>query len=440
LEVLKVKVNKNSKKDFTVTLELEEEFSEIEKHFDVAFKEVSQDVEIKGFRKGKIPRDLFEKRFGKEVLIENASQKVMDEMYRAAIKEADIFPIDFPRDVDVKQLKEGQPFIFTLAVDVKPEVKLGKYKGLKAEKEEKIIGDDEIAKHLEQLKENYAEYVVVEDRAAKDEDILSYDSKAFIEETPVEKWTKVSSGAKLGAKSISEEFDKELIGLKINEAKDFELDFKADYADKEIAGNKVKFSILLHEIREKKLPELTDELVKKASSFEKVEDYKKDIKEKMQSYADEQSERTMKENLLQEVIKSVELKLPAAMTDKELDMMVRETEYSISQYKIKLEDYLKMQGKDLDSFRAEMRPKAEDRVKLDLILDAVFQKENIEISEEEIEAELTKQREEYEKNNKDGKELKVPEGMKDYIKAQLKEKKTIDFLIENAKITAKKAK
>ncbi|MFC1517845.1 trigger factor [Candidatus Margulisiibacteriota bacterium] len=432
-----MKINKFEKKNYTITIELEEDYSVVDSFMDESFKELAKEAAVPGFRKGKVTRDVFEKNYGKGPILEKAVNKAMNKTYIAALEEKKVMPVDYPKNIEVKKLEEGKLFIFSLDVDVKPEVKLGKYKGLKIEKKEIVISDAEVQKQLDQLQENYAEYVLIEDRAAKLEDMISYDIKAFIADQPYEKWTKNNSGSKLGSKHISEDFDKAIVGMKAGETKEFEIEIKKDHFDKEVAGKKVKLNVHLHEIREKKLPELNEELVKKVGPFKTVEELRKDLKDKMQKHADGQNKNQFKDNLLKEVIKNAEVELPPAMVEREIDRMIQNLEYSIAQSKMGMEDYLKMVGKDMKSIREEFKDRAEDRVRVDLALEAIAEKESIEITEKDLDAELTKIAQGIQGQSIEESKQKVSDATRDYVKSYLKDEKTIDFLENHAKIIKK---
>ncbi|MBU0580407.1 MAG: trigger factor [Candidatus Margulisbacteria bacterium] len=432
-----MKINKFDQKGFTITMEIEEDYSTIESFMDESFKEVVQDAVVPGFRKGKVPRNVFEKNYGQGPILEKAVNKAMNKAYLAAIDEKKIFPVDYPRNIEPKKLEEGKPFVFSLEIDVKPEVKLGKYKGLKVEKIEKNIEEKDIEQQLEHLRESYAEYVLVENEPVKTEHIVSYNIKATIDDKILEKWTKSNSGTKVGNKYISEEFDKALEGMKVGETKNFEIDFKEDFFDKEVAGKKVKFEVALNEIRSKKLPELNDELVKKASPFKTVEELKKDLKEKMQKNAEEQVESQFKDELLRELVKSSPLDVPQAMVEREIDRMLQNLEYSIGQSRMKMEDYLKIMGKDIKALREEFKIRAEERVKVDLLLEEIAEKEKVEVSDQDLDAELTRIAQTIKGQAVEESKKKVSEATKDYVKSYLRDEKTIDFLKNHAKISKK---
>ena len=432
-----MKVNKMNKKGFTVTLEIEEEYAGITAHWEEAFKEVSKDAKLPGFRPGKVPRDVFEKKFGKEYILEVAANKAMNKAFQDAIKDKNLEPVDFPRNVDVKQVKENEPLIFTLDVDVMPEVKLGKYKGVKVEKKDAKVEDAEIQKQLEHLQENYAEYILVEDRTVKDGDIVSYDIKAFINDEPFDKLTRTNAGTKVGSNYLTADFDKALIGMKAKEIKEFPITFPADHADKDLAGKNVKFNVLINELREKKLPELTDELITKVSPFKTVAEFKADMQKNMQKEAEENAENAFRDALIREALKECEIELPEALVERETDRMINNLEYSLSQSRMQLDKYLEILGKDIKGLREEFKPKAVERAKSDLMLQAIADKEKIEVTEADLDKELTEIAKGVKDQSPEESKAKVSERTKEYVKAYLRDKKTLDFLAENAKIVKK---
>lgn len=427
-----MKVLKNKRDGFTVTLSIEEDYAEIEKAMEPAFKELVKDLKYPGFRPGKIPRQVFETKFGTEVILERASTIVMNEAYRKTIEQEKLDPVDFPKDIKIEKLEKGKPFEFSLRVDVVPEVKVKKYKGLKAEKPETEVKDSEISEQLERLRENYAEYKDVE-REVKTDDLVSYSIKAFCEDKLLDFWTKDNSGTKVGLKNISEEFDKELVGMKKNEPKSFTLKFKEDYFVKEAAGKTVKFEVLISSIREKLLPELNDEFAKKIAGKDKLEELKQEIKDHLQKTKTEESQNKFKDNLLKDLLKNNEFDVPQAMIDSETENMLNNFRNQLAQSKLKLEDYAALTGKTAEALKDEYKAIAGDRVKTRLLLQAVAKEENIKPTEEEIDKELEKIAGDMKKPLAEVKE-KLSPVVREHISSYLIDEKTLDFLMNNAKI------
>lgn len=432
-----MKVLKNKKTNYTVTLEIEADYADVEKATEPAFQELVKDAKVPGFRQGKVPRNIFEKHYGKEMLINRASVLVMNDCYKQAIESEKLQPVDYPQNVDVQTLEEGKPFIFTLSVDVKPEIKLKKYKGLKVPKESDKVAEADIQKELEHIREYYADYAVV-DREVRKDDLAGYAQKAFDGEAPVEELTKEQTGSRVGANFISEEFDNALLGMKLKETKKFTAKIKDDYFSKDLAGKTLTFEVLMTEIKERKLPELNDELAKKASGKETLADLRKDIQEHLEKTKKEQVENEFKTKLVDELIKENEFDIPPVLVEEKLDGMLRELEGDLQQKKLDFERYLQIIGKNKDQVRDEYKPMAEKRARLELLLGEIAEKEEIKPTDLEISAELEKLIKGSRKEEPTADELEklkknIPDYTRKYIESYLIREKSMNFLIENAK-------
>ena len=312
-----MKVLKNKRNEFTVTLELEADYAEVEKATEPAFKEIVKDAKVPGFRQGKVPRPIFEQYYGKEMLIQRASTIVMNDTYRWAIEEEKLAPVDYPQNVEVKTFEPGKPFTFTMNVDVKPEVKLHKYKGIKVTKDNATVSDDDIQKEIDRMREYSAEYKTA-DREIQNEDLVAYAIKAFDGETPVDEWTKERSGTRVGANFISEDFDKALLGMKLNETKSFTAKIKADYFVKSVAGKDIKFDVLITEVKERAMPEVNDEFAKKTYGKDTVAEMKAELKANLEKHKSEEVENKFRNDLVEELIKENDLKIPQALVNDKL--------------------------------------------------------------------------------------------------------------------------
>lgn len=433
-----MKVLKNKRNEFTVSLELEADYAEIEKATEPAFKELVKDAKVPGFRPGKVTRPIFEQYYGKEMLIQRASTIVMNETYRQAIEAEKISPVDFPQNVEVKTFEPGKPFVFTLTVEVKPEVKLHKYKGIKVTKDDATVSEEDVNKEIERMREYSAEYKVA-DRAVKNDDLVAYAIKAFDGETPVEEWTKERSGTRVGANFISEDFDKALLGMKLNETKSFTAKIKADYFVKSVAGKDIKFEVLITEIKERALPEVNDEFAKKVYGKDTVAEMKAELKANLEKHKSEEVENKFRNDLVEELVKENDLKIPQALTNEKLEQMLRGLEGDLRQRKMEINKYLEIMGKTMEQLRAEYLPVAEKRAKLELILEAIAEKEEIKPTEEEYLAEIKKifkgnKEEEPKQEDMDKLKASLPESTKKYIEKYLTDEKVNQFIIDNAKI------
>ncbi|MBT5856473.1 trigger factor [bacterium] len=427
-----MKVIKSKRKENIVSLEIEEDHSKLDACMDKAFHKVKKHAKIPGFRPGKITRVIFEKNYGKGPLMEEALGFLTNDAYKDAITELKLDVVDYPQNVDFTTYKEDKPIRFTLDVEVEPIVKLGKYKGVKVVKEPTTVTDEDLQAELDKLRENHAEYNEVT-REAKDEDILRFNLKATIDGVAYEQWTRENSGARIGAAYYGPEFDVEVTGLKTGAQKAFTVAYPDDFNIPEVAGKTVDFDIEISEIREKQLPELTEEIVEKISGEKKdVALFKTEIKGNLQETRDKESETKLKEAIITEVTNNVTITIPEAMIQREMDMAMHQMEHNLKHSGLTLEQYAQFTQKTMDDIRNETREAAQLRVKSTLVLKEVAQKEKIEPSNEDIEATLAKW------NIKDINTVadleKSPQYDLDNVKAAIKEEKVIELLVSTAKV------
>ncbi|GBR76227.1 trigger factor [Candidatus Termititenax persephonae] len=435
-----MKVLKNKRDNFTVSLEIETEYADLLKATEPAFRELAKDAKIPGFRQGKAPRHIFEKHYGTGILLERASTIVMNDCYRQAVEAEKLQPVDYPKNVDIKALAADKPFVFTLTVDVKPEVKLGKYKGLKGQKLSGEVQAAEIDKELAQMREYHAEYKAVERPAQKD-DLVGYAIKAFtLDGQPVADLTKERTGTRLGANFLSPDFEQAVIGMQLNETKKFKLKVNADYFIKAVAGQEIEAEVLLLEIKERVLPELNDEFIKKVSAKQTVAEMRAEIKNGLAAQKKQLSDNKIRETIVEELLKENDFAVPEALVQDKVTLLLRNLEMDLRQRGLTFDKYLPMVNKSLEDVRRDYRPTAEKRAKLDLLLDKIAEKEGIQPSDTAVDDELTRILNDGRKEPLPPEELakykkSVPPATKEHIVRYLTEDKTLDFLLNNAKIT-----
>ena len=436
-----MKVLKNKRDNFTVSLEIETDYSDIEKATEPAFRELVKDAKVPGFRQGKIPRNIFEKHYGTGMLLERASTLVMNDCYRQAVETEKLQPVDYPQNVEIKVLADGKPFVFALTVEVKPEVKLGKYKGLKGQKSSTAVKPEEIDKELAQVREYHAEYKAVE-RAAQKDDLVGYSIKAFTPDgKPVADLTKERTGTRLGTNFMSADFDQAVIGMNINETKKFKIKINDDYFLKSVAGLEIETEVLLLEVKERTLPELNDEFIKKVSAKQTVAEMREEIKNNLAVQKKQLADNKTRETVIEELLKENDFAVPEALVREKVAVMLRNLEMDMRNRGLELNKYLEMLNKTLEDVQKDYRPAAEKRAKLDLLLEKIAEKEEIRPSEAEIDAELTKiissgQKEPLKAEDLAKYKKAIPPQTKEYVTRYLTEDKTLDFLLNNAKMSA----
>lgn len=404
---------------------------EFDQALDQAFKKVSKDVQIPGFRKGKIPRGLFEKRFGVESLYQDAVDIVLPGAYSKAVDEAEIFPIAQP-SIDIDQIEKGQPLVFTAEVEVKPEVKLGEYKGLEVEEKTVEVTDEDVEKEIENLRERHAELIVKEDGEIENGDTAVIDFEGFQDGEAFEGGQGENHSLEIGSGQFIPGFEEQLIGKKAGDETEVNVTFPEEYHAEDLAGKDAVFKVKIHEVKAKELPELDDEFAKDVDEeIETLDELKTKKREELETNKKQQAENEKREELLQQASDNIEVDIPEAMVDTEVNQMVREFEQQLQMQGMTLEMYSQFSGQDEDALKEQMRADAEKRVKTNLTLEAIAEAEDLKPSQEDIDAELDKMSSTYgvEKDQL----VQMLGGSTETLENDLKMRAAIDFLADNSK-------
>ncbi|MCA1214008.1 MULTISPECIES: trigger factor [Bacillus amyloliquefaciens group] len=395
---------------------------------DDAFKKVVKQVSIPGFRKGKVPRGLFEQRFGVEALYQDALDILLPVEYPKAVEEAGIEPVDRP-EIDVEKIEKGESLIFTAKVTVKPEVKLGDYKGLGIEKDDTAVTDEDVQNELKALQERQAELVVKEEGGVENGDTVVLDFEGFVDGEAFEGGKAENYSLEVGSGSFIPGFEEQLTGLEAGAEKDVEVTFPEEYHAEELAGKPAVFKVKIHEIKAKELPELNDEFAKDIDEeVETLAELTEKTKKRLEEAKENEADAKLREELVLKASENAEADVPQAMIDTELDRMLKEFEQRLQMQGMNLELYTQFSGQDENALKEQMKEDAAKRVKSNLTLEAIAQAENLEVTDEEVEAELTKMAEAY---NMPVENIKQAIGSTDAMKEDLKVRKAIDFLVEN---------
>lgn len=399
---------------------------------DKAFKKVSKDVQIPGFRKGKIPRGMFEKRFGVESLYQDAVDIVLPEAYSKAIDETDIFPIAQP-EVDIEQIEKGKDLIFTAIVEVKPEVTLGDYKGLEVEEESVEVTDEDVENEINAIRERHAELVVKEEGKIEDGDTAVIDFEGFLDGEAFEGGKGENHSLEIGSGSFIPGFEEKLIGKEAGEETEVEVTFPEEYHADNLAGKDAVFKVTIHEVKSKELPELDDEFAKDVDDeVETLDELKNKKREELESQRKQDADNKKREALIGQASDNTEVEIPDAMVETELDQMVREFEQQLQMQGMTLEMYAQFSGQDKDALKEQMKEDAAKRVKTNLTLEAIVKAENIEASDEDVNAELEKMATMY--GTEVDQLVQMLGGSNETIKNDLKIRAAIDFLVDNSKV------
>jgi trigger factor len=411
-------------------LTVEVDAEKVNEGLDVAFKKVVKQVSVPGFRKGKVPRNLFEKRFGVEVLYQDAIDYLLPEAYAKAVEETGIEPIDRP-EIDVEQIEKGKSFIFKATVQVKPEVKLGEYKGLEIEPFDTTVTDEEVDEEIKKIQERHAELVVKEEGTAELGNTVVIDFAGYVDGEEFEGGKAENYSLELGSGNFIPGFEDQLVGVKAGDEKDVEVTFPEEYHAKELAGKPAVFKVKVHEIKEKVVPELDDEFAKDVDDeVETLVELKEKIKNRIEHDKKHQEEHHIQNSVVEKATANAEMDIPEVMVKNEIDRMIREFEQRLQMQGMNLELFYQFTGQDEAALREQMKEEAEQRVRGTLTLEAIAKEENIEPSEEDVNAELERMAEMYKMSVED---IKKVLGGTEGIKYDLKLRKTVEFLVENSK-------
>lgn len=402
--------------------------------FDEAMKKVyaktAKYFTIPGFRKGKAPMHMVEKQYGSEIFHEDTFNELVPDIYDAAIKENNIQAVSNP-DIDITQIGKGKDLIFTAVVQVKPEVELGKYKGIELKKIEYTVSDHDIEHELGHMAEHNARLVTIEDRPVEKGDITVIDFEGFVDNVPFEGGKAEKHELKIGSNTFIPGFEDQIIGMKLEEEKDINVTFPEEYFSKDLAGKPAVFKVKLHEIKKKELPTMDDEFAKDVSEFDTLEELKNSIKEKMQKENEQRAKYETEEAAIKAVCENVKLDIPSGMIDSEIDHMMKDMEQRLQYQGLKLDQYFTLSGKTESQVREEMKEQAEQSVKSRLVIEAIIKAEDIKPEEKEVEEKLKEMAKNYGKTEE---EMAKNEYIKEYIANNMKFEKAINFIVENAKI------
>jgi trigger factor len=409
-------------------LTVEVEASEVNKGIDEAFKKVVKTINVPGFRKGKLPRPIFEQKFGIESLYNDALDIILPVAYGKAIEEAGIDPVDRP-EVSVEQMEKGKTLIFTAKVTVKPEVKLGAYKGLEVEAMDATVTEEDVQAELTKLQEQHAELVVKEDGTVEQGDTTVIDFEGFVDGVAFEGGKGDNYPLEIGSGSFIPGFEDALIGTKTGVETDVNVTFPEEYHSADLAGKEATFKVTVHEIKSKELPKLDDEFAKDVNDeVETLAELQNKLKTDLEASKKAQAENSLRDALVEKATANAEVEIPEVMFDNQVDSMIKDFEQRIAQQGLNLELYYQFTGSKEEDLRTQMRKDAEIRVKTDLVIDAIIAEEKIEATEEEMTEELNRLSEMY---NIPADQLKVMLGGMDAVSADINIRKAVELLVAN---------
>ena len=430
---MSVQVEKLEKNMAKLTVEVPAE--EVEKALQAAYMKEKNKISIPGFRKGKVPRAMIEKMYGAAVFYEEAANILIQDNYAAAMEESKEDIVSRPT-IDIVQIESGKPFIFTAEVAVRPEVTLGKYKGVQVTKIDTTVTDEEVEAALEKEQQKNSRTVTVTDRPVANGDTAVIDFEGFVDGIAFEGGKGENHPLEIGSHSFIDKFEDQLVGHNAGDEVEVNVTFPEKYQAADLAGKPAVFKVKINEIKAKELPELNDEFASEVSEFDTLAEYKEDLRKHLEVEKENEAKRTKEDEAIKKIIDKSTMEIPEAMIETQCENMINEFAQRIAKSGLSMEQYMQFSGMTIDGLKEQVRPEAETRIKSSLVLEQIAKDENIEVSEDEINAEIEKMAAQYGMEADKLKEY-LGEAEKESIKRDLSVTKAVDLIMENVKERAK---
>ncbi|MFA5105196.1 MAG: trigger factor [Candidatus Margulisiibacteriota bacterium] len=427
-----MKILKQTKNGSRVSLEIEIEYAQFSTALEKVIKEAAIAMKIPGFRPGKAPEAVVKQNLNMEFIKEKALDQIVGGLYSSIIKEASLEPVDYP-SWRLISLEEGAKCVFSVEVEVMPEVTLGKYTGLKAEKKSSVVEEKEIDDYIKSIQEEGAKISEVS-RPVHSGDIAELNVAGSIAGKPEPRLSQERLPILVGDNRIAPGFDANIENLEAGASTQFTLELPKDYYILEFSGKEAVFNVSVLKVIERILPEFNDEFVKKISSFESVEAYRQDVRTRIEDFKKKKNEEELKDSLLEQVSALSKIDIPSAMLHREQDAMIGELEVNLKRQGLTVDSYVKSRRMDLEALKKELSPAASSRVKAKLVLKAIADNEKLEFTEEDFTSELKLLAQD--SGASEG-ELMQREGVREYIKDYVLRRKALDFIVESGKIKEK---
>lgn len=382
---MSVQVEKLEKNMAKLTIEVSSE--EFENAIAKAYKKNKNKISMPGFRKGKAPRAMIEKMYGKGIFYEDAANSIIPDAYADAAKESELEIVAQP-EIDVTQIESGKPFIFTATVALKPEVTLGEYKGIEVEKKEVEVTDEEVEAEINKVRESNARMLDIDDRATQDGDTVLIDFDGYVDGKQFEGGKADDYSLVLGSHSFIDNFEEQLVGKNIGDDVEVNVTFPENYQAEELQGKPAVFKVKIKEIKVKELPELDDDFAQDVSNFDTIAEYKEDLKKKLTENKEEALKREREEAVIGKIIENAQMDIPEQMVDAQTRQMTQEFAHRLSSQGLSIDQYMQFTGLTPQKMIEELKPQALKRIQSRLVLEAVVAAENIETTEEELDKEI----------------------------------------------------
>ncbi len=427
------KIEKNK-----VRLEVEVPESDVRKAIDKAYQAIAQEVKFDGFRKGKVPSSVIDKKVGTEVVLERAIKESLPLFYFMAVEASKIKPVSQPKvDMDINQFKKDELFAFSVEVEVEPEVKPVKYKGIKIKKSPVEVSNEEVNLQLEILRDKFARLEPVK-RAIKEKDFALINFEGYIDGKSFEGGSAQDFLLEVGSKRFIPGFEDQLIGMGAGEIKDIMVEFPQDYAFPDIVGKKANFRVFVKEVKQKVLPELNDAFAAEVGGFNSLDGLRESMKERLKEAKMSQVEQKVRADIMNELINKTKVEIPSVMIDNKVDEMIEEFEYGLRERGFNLKDYLEATRSTIDEIEENLRSDATNRIKRELIMAAIADEEKIEVTDEDIESEIDFYAKSINKSPDELKETLAKTGNTELLKKDLRLRRAFDWVVENAIIKEEK--
>ncbi len=425
---MSLQVERLEKNMAKLTIEVPAE--ELEKALQNAYLKNRKQISVPGFRKGKVPRQMIEKMYGPEIFYDDAANALIPDAYAAAVDECELELVSRPA-ISIEKIAKGEPFVFTAEVAVKPEVTLGQYKGIEVEKEDTSATEEEIQAALNKEQESNSRTITVEDRAVQDGDMTVIDFEGFADGTAFEGGKGTDYPLTIGSGAFIPGFEEQLIGAEIGKEVEVNVTFPEEYHAKDLAGKPAVFKCTVKEIKVKELPELDDEFAKDVSEFDTLEEYKADLKKKLEEKKAEEAKGRKEDAVIEKIIEGASMEIPDAMVETQAEQLVDDFAQRLQMQGMSMDQYMQYTGVGMEAMIERMKPQAVKRIQSRLVLEAVAAAEQIEIGEDEIEEEIGRMAEAYKMEVEKVKEI-LGESEKENMKDDLAIRKAIDLVTEAA--------
>ncbi len=426
---MSLQVEKLEKNMAKLTIEASAE--DFEKAVQQAYVKARGKINIPGFRKGKAPRKIIEKMYGEGIFFEDAANALIPEAYGKALDECDLDIVSQP-EINVEQIEAGKPFIFTALVAVKPEVTLGEYKGVEVEKIPVEVTDEEVQAEIDREREKNSRTIDVDDRAVENGDIIKLDFDGSVDGVPFEGGKAENYTLTIGSGSFIPGFEEQLVGVQIGEEKDVNVTFPEEYHAKDLAGKAAVFKCKVNAIQVKELPEADDEFAEEVSEFSTMEEYKADLRKTLTERKEKDAKAKKQSAVIAKIVENATMEIPDAMIDSQVRNMAEDFARRMQSQGLTMEQYFQFTGMDYNKMKEQMKPEALKRIQNSLVLEAVAKAENIEISDEKVDAEIAKMAEAYKMEVEKLKEL-MGDFEKEQMKSDLAIQEAVDLVTEAAK-------